>query len=317
MRAIQVTAYGGPDVLRVELVPDPVPGAGEVVVRVHAAGVNPVETYLRSGTYTRKPDLPWTPGTDAGGVIESVGAGVDRFKKGDHVFTTGSLTGTYAELALCKAAQVRLLPERLSFQQGAAIHVPYATATRALLQRAQAKRGETVFVHGATGGVGLAAVQIAHLVGCKVVGTGGTPAGLERVKAQGADLVLDHSVAGYLDSVFAERGPDVIVEMLANRNLDEDLRVAAKGARIVVIGSRGRIEIEPRRAMTRDVAVLGMSLPNTSEAEIDEIYAFLLPAFASGAFAPVVREEIPLAEAAKAHERVMAPGAGGKIVLVP
>jgi NADPH2:quinone reductase len=320
MKAVVVRQFGAPSVLRLEDAPDPAAGAGEVVVRVRAAGVNPVETYLRSGTYTRRPPLPWTPGTDGAGEVVALGEGVSHVSVGERVYTTGSLTGTYAELCRCRESQVRPLPERLSFAQGAAIHVPYATAWRALLQKAKAQRGETVLVHGATGGVGLAAVELALARGCVVVGTGGSPAGRAKVAELGALAVLDHTTHGYLGEVTAitgGRGPDVILEMLADRNLDADLSVVAMRGRVVVIGSRGRVDVEPRKAMTRDVTVLGMSLHNATDTELAEAHDGLARGFESGALTPVVREEVPLAEAARAHETVIAPGALGKLVLVP
>lgn len=320
MKAVVVREFGAPDVLRVEELPDPAAGSGEVVVRIRAAGVNPVETYLRSGTYTRRPPLPWTPGTDGAGEVVALGEGVSHVSLGERVYTTGSLSGTYAELCRCRESQVRALPERLSFAQGAAVHVPYATAWRALLQKAKSQRGETVLVHGATGGVGLAAVELALARGCVVVGTGGTREGRAKVAELGARAVLDHTSPGYLDEVTAitgGRGPDVILEMLADRNLDADLGVVAMRGRVVVIGSRGRVDLEPRKAMTRDVTVFGISLHNATETELAEAHDGLARGFESGALTPVVREEVPLAHAARAHETVMAPGALGKVVLVP
>jgi NADPH2:quinone reductase len=245
---------------------------------------------------------------------------VSQVAVGERVYTTGSLTGTYAELCRCRESQVRPLPERLSFAQGAAIHVPYATAWRALLQKAKAQRGETVLVHGATGGVGLAAVELALARGCVVIGTGGTLDGRARVAGLGARCVLDHTSPGYLDEVTSftgGRGPDVILEMLADRNLDADLGAVATRGRVVVIGSRGRVDVEPRKAMTRDVTVFGMSLHNATEAELADAHDGLARGFESGALTPFVREEVPLADARRAHELVMAPGALGKVVLVP
>jgi NADPH2:quinone reductase len=320
MKAIRAVQFGPPDVLRLEDVPAPAPNAGEVLVRVKAAGVNPVETYMRSGTYTRLPPLPWTPGTDAAGIVEAVGAGVGRVKPGDRVYTAGSATGTYAELAICREEHVHALPPRLSFAQGAAIGVPYATAWRGLMQKARAQPGETVLVHGATGGVGSAAVQIAAAHGMRVIGTGGTDVGRATVAAHGAVAVLDHTKPGYLDALPAltdGRGPDVILEMLADRNLDADLGVVAMRGRVVVIGSRGTIVLDPRKAITRDATVLGMSLFNATASELAEIHAALAAGLASGALTPVVGRELPLADAARAHEEVMRPGAAGKIVLVP
>src|ERR1700712_2076320 len=155
MKSIRVHAFGGPEVLKLEEIPDPTPGPGQVLIKVHAVGINPVDTYIRAGKYGPK-EFPFTPGADAAGVIESIGAGVKRYKPGDRVYTAGSITGTYAEMALCSEALVFPLPERITFQQGAAVHVPYATAYRALHIRGKAMPAEVVLVHGATGGVGVA-----------------------------------------------------------------------------------------------------------------------------------------------------------------
>jgi NADPH2:quinone reductase len=320
MKAIQVHGHGGPEVLRLEEVPDPLPGKGEVVVRVRAAGVNPVEAYLRAGTHYRLEAFPWTPGTDAAGEVEAIGPGVRDVRPGDRVYTAGALSGTYAERALCSEDQVHPLPARCTFSQGAAVHVPYATAWRALHHKARVREGEVVLVHGATGGVGLAAVQIARAAQALVIGTGGSERGRAAVREQGAAHVLDHGSRGYLDAIpglAGGRGPDVILEMLADRNLSEDLRVAAKHARVVVIGSRGRIEIEPRAAMSKDLAVYGMSLFNVPREELGAIHAEVVKGLEAGILRPVVGAEVPLAEAPKAHARVMEPGAHGKIVLLP
>src|SRR5215831_20777517 len=146
MKAIRVTAFGGPDVLRVEEVPTPKPGPGEVLVHIHASGVNPVETYIRAGKYARLPELPYTPGNDGAGVVQQLGADVSELKSGDRVYTAGSISGTYAEFALCKKEQVHPLPANVSFAQGAVMGTPYATAYRGLFQRAVAEPGETVLV---------------------------------------------------------------------------------------------------------------------------------------------------------------------------
>jgi len=320
MKAIRVDEFGAPDVMRLEEVPDAQPGPGQVVVRVRAAGINPVETYIRSGVYANKPPLPYTPGTDAAGTVESVGDGVTGLKAGDRVYTAGTVTGAYAELALCEAANVHPLPEQVTFAQGAGVGVPYATAYRALLQKARAVPGETVLVHGATGGVGMAAVQIARAHGLTIIGTGGTERGREAVRAQGATHVLDHHAADYAERLMeltGGRGVDVILEMLANVNLGKDLTLLAPGGRVVVIGSRGPVEINPRDAMAREAVVLGMVLFNTSPQELAAVHAALGAGLATGVLSPVVGRELPLADAPRGHEAVMEAGALGKIVLVP
>ena len=320
MKAIRVQEFGGPEVLKLEDVDDPAPAAGQVLVRVGAAGVNPVDTYIRTGTHAVKPKLPYTPGLDAAGTVEAVGEGVKRVRTGDRVYTAGSLTGTYAELALCDETQVHALPERVSFSEGAGVFTPYATAYRALFQRAEGRPGETVFVHGASGGVGTAALQLANAAGFKVIGTAGTEEGRRHASEQGAHHVLDHHSEGYLEelsSLTDGRGPDVILEMLANVNLNRDLGVVAKGGRVVVIGSRGPVEINPRLAMTRDAAVFGMTLFNMTPQELASAHAAIGAGLRSGTLRPVVGREFPLAEAARAHEEVLKPGALGKIVLKP
>src|SRR4051812_16437330 len=176
MKSIRVHAFGEPSVLKLEEVPDPVAGPGQVVVKIHAAGVNPVETYIRKGIYGPK-TFPYTPGNDAAGDLESVGPGVTRFKPGDRVYSAGSISGTYADKALCNAANVHPLPAHVTHAQGAAVGVPYHTAYRALFVRARPVPGEVVLIHGATGGVGVAAVQLARAFGLTVVGTGGTEQG--------------------------------------------------------------------------------------------------------------------------------------------
>ena len=319
MKAIKVKEFGGPDVLRLEQVTAPKPAAGEVLVRIHASGVNPVETYIRAGKYARLPELPYTPGNDGAGVVEEVGADVREFKAGDRVYTAGSISGTYAEFALCRREQIHPLPANVSFAQGAAIGTPYATAYRGLFQRAVAKPGETVLVHGASGGVGTAAVQLARARGLRVFGTAGSDEGLKLVREQGAHEMFDHRVSEHFEQVMKAtngHGVDVIVEMLANVNLGKDLNILAKRGRVVVIGSRGPVEINPRDTMQRDADVRGMILPNTPPAEMASIHAALVAGLENGTLRPVIGKEFPLAEAAQAHQAMMKSGALGKIVLV-
>jgi len=320
MKAIRVHEFGGPEVLKWEEVPEPAPGPGQVVVRIRAAGVNPVDTYIRSGAYAVKPQLPYTPGADAAGFIEAVGSGVAGLTRGDRVYTLRTLSGAYAELTLCDAGQVRSLPGNIGFSQGAGISVPYGTAYRGLFQRARAVAGETVLVHGASGGVGLAGVQLARAHGLTVIGTAGTERGRALAREQGAHHVVDHSSPGYLDEIRAisgGRGVDVILEMLSNVNLGKDLTLLSRGGRVVVIGCRGSVEINPRDAMSRDASILGMVLFNATPQEMDGIHAGIGAGLANGSLRPIVGKEFPLQEAAAAHQAVMAPGASGKIVLVP
>jgi NADPH:quinone reductase len=323
MRSILVSEFGAPEVMKLADVPDPVPQSGQVVIRVHAAGVNPVDTYIRTGTHVIKPKLPYIPGFDAAGVIEAVGEGVTHLRPGQRVYNAGvvpGMNGTYAELVACEASRVYPLPHRVTFQQGAGVNTPYATAARALLQRGQARPGETVLVHGASGGVGTAAVQIARASGMQVIGTAGTAEGLKLVREQGAHHVMNHRDATYLDQVMQAtggRGVDIVLEMLANVNLEKDLTVIAPRGRVCVIGNRGRVEIDPRKAMSKEAAILGVQLGLTPADDLRSLHAVIGAGLENGTLTPVVGKEYPLAEAASAHIAVMEPGAFGKIVLVP
>jgi NADPH:quinone reductase len=320
MKAIRVSEYGGPSVLKIEEVPAPQAGPGQVLVRAHAVGINPVDTYLRSNTDNRGPKLPYTPGADAAGVVEAVGTGVTAVKPGDRVYVGGTVTGSYAELCLCEQAQVHPLPENVSCAQGAAMNVPYATAYHALFNRGHGRAGETVLVHGASGGVGIAGVQLARAGGMTVIGTAGTDRGRRLVAEQGAHHALDHTAPGYLDELMTlthGRGVDVVLEMLANVNLQKDLGAIAMGGRIVVIGNRGPVEINPRAVMNKDAAILGMALFHASPAQVAGIHTALVEGLRNGTLRPVIAQEFPLAQGARAHEAVMETGHHGKIVLVP
>jgi len=319
MKAIVVREFGGPEVMKLEDVADPVPAAGQVVIRVGAVGINPVDGYIRSGNYARIPALPWTPGTDVAGTVEALGDGVTGVTKGARVYAHAAVGG-YAQLATCEAWQVHPLPARLSMAQGAAIGAPYATAWRALFIRARVRAGETVLVHGASGGVGTAALQIARAHGLQVIGTAGTDDGVAQVRQQGAHHALNHREADYLQQIrplTGGRGVDVVLEMLANVNLDKDLELLARGGRVVVIGSRGRVEIDPRKSMGTDAAILGMTIFNADRAELHEIFSGLNAGLENGTLTPVVARELPLTDAVKSHLAVMEPGARGKIVLIP
>ena len=318
MNAIRVEQFGGPGVMKLMEVPQPRPGPGQVLVRIHATGVNPVETYIRAGTYARRPDLPFTPGNDGAGVVEEVGEGVAAFRPGDRVYTSGSISGTYAEYALCNAAQVHPLPAQASFSQGAAIGTPYATAYRGLLQRGAALPNETVLVHGASGGVGTAAVQLARARGMRVLGTASTERGRALAREQGAHEVFDHGAPDYLAEIMkvtSGRGVDVIVELAAHINLGNDLTILAPRGRVIVIGNRGPVEINARDAMSRDADIRGLVLPNTPPAEMAAIHAALVAGLENGTLRPVIGKELPLAEAPQAHRAVMEPGSSGKFIL--
>ena len=324
MKAIRAHSFGGPEVLQLETVEAPVAGPGEVVVEVRAAGVNPADTYMRSGTYAIRPELPYTPGGDAGGVISAIGPDVREHKIGDRVFAgtalSFDLTGCYAEKVKRKASEVLSLPEGVRFAQAATFGVSYPTAHYALFERGGAQAGETVFIHGASGSVGSSAIQLAKRAGLRVVGSAGTSKGLELVQAEGANHVVNHTEAGYMNEVrrvTGDKGPELILEMLANVNLATDMELAAKYGRIIVIGNRGEITINPRVAMMKELDIRGIALWNATAAQTKPIMLDILAGITEGSLHPVVGREMRLSEAAAAHVAVLGHGVGGKIVLLP
>jgi NADPH2:quinone reductase len=320
MKAIRVHEFGDPEVMHLEEVPKIELGPAQVLIKVHAIGVNPVDTYIRAGIYAIKPSLPYTPGSDAAGTVEAVGKGVKGIRVGDRVYTAGTISGAYAEEVLCSVSQVHALPDKVPFAQGAAMNVPYSAAYRALFQRARATPAEVILVHGASGGVGVAAVQFSRAAGMTVIGTAGTEQGRRLAAEQGAHHVLDHRSTDHFEAVLkltSRRGVDVIVELLANVNLGRDLGVLAAGGRVVVIGSRGTVEINPRDTIGREATILGMSVFSATERETESIHAAIGAGLENGTLQPVIGQEMPLAEASRAHRTIIEAKAFGKTVLVP
>jgi len=314
MNTIRVSAFGEPSVLEYVEGAALSHGPGQVLVRMHAAGVNPVEAYVRAGKYARLPALPYTPGTDGAGVVIEDDGGLP----GKRVYVAGSLTGTYAEEALCTPDQVHPLPDHVSFEQGAAVGVPYGTATWALFNRGDARAGETLLIHGASGGVGVAAVQLAKEAGLRVLGTAGTAEGIELILRNGAEAAFNHNEPDYLDRIKTAAGAggiDIILEMLANRNLGHDLPLLASRGRVVVVGSRGPVEIDARNLMLHEADIRGITLFSATVADLAEIHGRIGAGLADGSLAPVIGATLPLRDAARAHELIMTSGARGKIVL--
>ena len=312
--------FGGPEALQYETnVPVPKPGPNDIQIHVKAVGINPVETYIRAGTYARKPSLPAILGHDCSGIVEQVGSDVTLFKEGDRVFTTLTSTGAYAEFTVSPSTSVHRLPDVLSFSQGTALAVPYLTAYRALFTRGFARPGETVLVHGASGGVGTAAVQIARAFGLHVLGTAGTEEGKKIVLKAGAQAVFNHREDGYLDEIrkeIGEGGFDLIIENSAHINLGQDLPLLAMGGRVAVIGSRGLVSVNPRDTMSREALISGVMLFNATPKEKSEAHAVIQAGIEAGWLRPIVGKEFPLERASQAHVDIISgKGALGKMVL--
>jgi len=319
---IRVHEFGTADVLHYVEDEPPKPGRNQVRVRLHAAGVNPADTYVITGTYAFwRPQPPFTPGWDGAGVIDAVGPGVTGRAPGQRVYVAAlplGSSGTYAEYVVAETASVHPLPDSLTFEQGAAVGIPYLTAYRALFQRGGARAGETVLVHGASGGVGIPAVQLALGAGLTVIGTAGSGAGRDLVRAQGAHHVLDHARAGYLEEIrdmTQGHGVDLIVEMLANENLEKDFDALARRGRIVIVGARGPVPFTPRKTMIAEADIRGTALWNMHTDEVAEAQSAISRRLGDGTLTPVVGRAFPLAEAAEAQRYVMDSHAHGRVVL--
>ena len=319
MKAIRVHQFGGPEVLKYETnAPMPKYGDKDVLINVKSVGVNPVETYIRSGQYARLPTLPFTPGHDCAGVVEEVGSGVTTFKKGDRVWVSRTKSGAYAEYTTAPTENVHPLPDVLTYEQGANLPTPYLTAYRALFFKAKMRPGENVLVHGASGGVGTAAVQLARAYGARVFGSAGSEEGMGVVKKAGAHHVVNHRSSGYLDEVrkLSKGGLDVIIENASHINLGQDLTLLGTGGRVAVVGSRGPIEVNPRDAMSREASIVGVMLFNSTERELAESHHAIQAGIANGWLRPLVGMKYPLERACDAHADIMSStGAVGKMIL--
>ena len=324
MKAIRVREFGAPTVMKLEDVAGRSPGPGQVIVSVKAAGVNPVDTYIRSGNYATLPPLPFTPGADGAGVVEAAGGDVRAFASGDRVYFSGTADGrafgSYAQQVVCNVDQIHALPPHVSFAEGSGIGIPFVTAWRALFDKGRAVPGETVLIHGASGAVGTAAAQIARSAGLRVLGTAGSERGRALAHEQGVHDVFDHTTPGYEKAIVERTGGDgvhLIVEMLANVNLVRDLEMLAKRGRIIIVGNRGSLELNPRAIMGKDATIIGFTNWNATPAELGIAHAAIRAGMERSGYKPQVGLELPLAEAAHAHEEVLKPGSYGKIVLVP
>jgi len=297
----------------------PKPSSLQVLVKLHSSGVNPVDTYIRSGTHAEVPSLPYTPGKDGAGIVEEVGNEVSNFKKGDRVFSTLVRSGSLAQYGVVESNRLFTLPDNMSFDEGAALGIPYFTAYRALIHRGGAKPGDVVLVHGASGAVGLAAVQIAANSGMNVIGTAGTAEGLQLIKDNGAKFAFNHRDIAYLDEMKKSIGGskvNLILEMLANVNLEKDLGLLDVHGKVMVIGCRGSIEINPRLTMGMESSIMGVMLFRATENEWKEMNDGLQKGMKDGWVRPVIQRTYELSEAYQAHRDVIVnSGTKGKLVV--
>lgn len=327
MRAVQVHEFGGPQVLKVaEDVPIPKVEPRKVLVRVKAAGVNPVDTYIHEGSFGYTYRLPYTPGKDGAGLVEDVGDGVAGLQPGDRVFFSNrnmsNKYGSYAQYSLLDDMDVWKLPESVSFAKGAALGIPYFTAYRALVLKAKAQASHRVLIHGASGSVGSACVQIAkHKLGATVAGTAGTPYGVELVRSLCAEFAICHRHMDYLSKIMewtGGSGVDVIIEMLANVNLNHDIDLLGQNGVVVVVGNRGSIQIDPRHMMRKETSIIGTALFSSTPEEWQATAQFVVEGLEAGWLNPVVKRSYPLDGAEAAHHDIIhSAGAMGQLLIDP
>ncbi|HEX8391867.1 MAG TPA: zinc-binding dehydrogenase [Longimicrobium sp.] len=341
MRAAIFHENGGPEVVRIEQVPQPVAGPGEVLVQVRAAALNHLDLWVRRGIPIET-TMPHIGGCDIAGVITDVGNGVAAERVGERVVINPGLwcgrcrecargqesmceryrifgehtDGGFAEFVAIQADHAYRLPDDLSFEEAAALPVSYQTAWRALVTRARLMPGEDVLVIGASGGTALAAVQIARLMGARVFAVTQGAGNVERLREMGADVVYDRATTDWSRAVHADtgkRGVDVVVENVGAATWSGSLRALARGGRLVTYGATAgpKVELDLRSVFWKQIEVIGTTMASRSEFED------LLRMVFAGRIRPVIDTVMPLDEAREAHRRLEAGGQFGKIVLVP
>ncbi len=324
MKAIRIEKLGGPDDLVLCDLPQPVPGPGQVRIAVEAAGVNFPDLLIIAGKYQVRPDLPFTPGHEVAGTVLETGPGVSHVAPGDRVMATVQ-TGGYAEEALAEAQSVFRLPDGVSFEQAGGFPIAYGTSYHALVDRAGLKSGETLLVHGASGGVGLTAVELGKKLGATVIGTVGSDEKIDIVRRYGADHVINYSTENFRDRVLeltAGKGADVIYDPVGGDVFDLSRRCIAWAGRLLVIGfASGRIpELPVNHALVKGYSLVGVYWGAFAERDPDANRAnfeTLLNWCAEGSLDPHVSMRFPLAKAGEAMKTLRARKTTGKILVLP
>lgn len=322
MKAIILRELGGPEVLRLEDVPSPKPGPGEIRIAVHAAGVNFADTLMIQGKYQVKPTLPFSPGMEAAGEVIECGPGVTRVKVGDRVMALCG-HGAFAEEAVLGEDLAIPMPPGMAMDEAAAFAVTYGTSHIALAVRGGLKAGETLLVHGAAGGVGLAAVEIGKTMGARVIATAGGRDKVEVALAHGADHGIDYAAEDFKDKVKAltgGKGADVIYDPVGGDVFDASLRCIAWNGRILVIGfAAGRIpQIPANILLMKNVSAVGVHWAAYRQNDIATLRASFEALFRwqrQGAFRPLISQHVPLEKAADALRAIAARQVKGKAVI--
>ncbi|CAO4363528.1 unnamed protein product [Caenorhabditis nigoni] len=315
-RAAVVHRFGGPEMIEVADCGMPqIKNPNQVLVRNHASGINPVDTYIRAGQYAKLPTLPYSPGKDGAGIVELVGDAVKNVKAGDRVWY-GMESGSAGEYNVVNRPFP--LPDGVSYSEGASLGVPYMTAYRALFHLAGAKTGDVILVHGASGGVGSALMQLAAWRNIEAVGTAGSKNGLQYLKRLGAKHVYNHSETGYVAKMKADYpgGFNYIFEMAAHTNLNTDLGLLAPRGKVAVIGNRSETTINARQLMVTEGAVFGVALGMSTEAELADFGHNIVNFLKETEHRPIINKEYSLEQLGQAHKDIMEnSGAKGNLVV--
>jgi putative PIG3 family NAD(P)H quinone oxidoreductase len=325
MKAIVISRFGGPEVLELREAPTPSPTRGDVRVRVRATAVNRADLLQRAGFYPAPPDSPQDiPGLEFAGEIDAVGDGVIEWAPGDRVAGLCG-GGAYAEAVVVPGRTVARLPGGMSFTDGAAIPEAFITAWDAMVVQARLGAGERVLIHAAASGVGTAAIQIAHAIGARVLGTSRSPAKLERLRALGLDdaIAIDRGgrFAAAVMQATGGAGADVVLELVGGAHLAEDLACVATRARIMLVGMMGgtSADLDLRAILGRRVQITGTMLRSRPLEEkiaaVQQLARHLMPLFERGALRAVVDRVLPLAQAGEAHAYLASNESFGKVVL--
>jgi len=324
MRAIVVDRWMEPADLRVSEAPEPDVHEGMLGVEVKAAGCNFFDILLVQGRYQSKPPFPFIPGGEVGGIVHAVGPGVENFKVGDRVLASIQL-GAFAERVSVPAIAAWKLPEKMTFEEGAALPIVYPTSYAALVYRANLRPGEVLLVHAAAGGVGIAAVQIGKALGARVIATAGGEEKLDVARRVGADLAIDYRDASWVDQVRTAtdgRGADVIYDPVGGDIFDQSLKCIAWSGRLLVIGfASGRIpEVKANRILLKNISVLGIhwgAYQMNEPERIPEIFDALFKLYEEGKIKPLIFKTYPLAEIPAALDALGSRHSYGKVILTP
>ncbi len=323
MKAMVCERFGGPEVLAEREVPNPeCPGAGEIQVRIAARGVQYVEVLMLAGKYQFRPEPPFIPGSEAAGHVVAVGSDVTAFKVGDAVMSRHTL-GALAELGNAKAMLCDNVPSGLSLAQAGVFRGAYTTAYHALLQRGRLKSGEWVLIHGAAGGIGIAAIQVAKAFGAKVIATAGSEEKRKACTEEGADQAIDYR-SGFVDQVKKltdGRGVDVVYDPIGDKVAEESLRCLAWGGRLLILGflGGGPTNIRSNYLLIKGIDAIGVRIGGLNEADPELAIAnmkALIELAEQGSLRPRISHSFRLDQAAEALQVVIDRGVIGKAVLL-